>query len=302
MRDGFTLIELLVVIAIIAILAAMLLPALAMAKKKAQLAACLSNQRQLALAWMMYAGDNSGNVVSFDDRNAAANPPDWIIEPSVVTQAAPTGLGLTPPAGLTGDDATKWLFQTGYKKGPLFQYAPNPDIIHCPGDFRGRTAGEFCWDSYSGVGGFIGGDSGYGGPLEGSITKQSQLLHSSQRFVFVEECSSQKPSAASAYVEAEGAWDMSPGSPTVTPTQPFASAAWLDSPAAFHGDDSTFSFADGHVEDHKWISPLVIAFANSMSTSKYKNIGGGSSAGSQANAAKADLYYVASHFPTTANP
>jgi prepilin-type N-terminal cleavage/methylation domain-containing protein len=301
-QQGFTLIELLVVIAIIAILAALLLPALSAAKKRATQATCLSNQKQLAMGWLMYASDNSEKVMGFNKNSAADNPPDWCLEAGVVAAGAPTGLGLTAPSSLSGDDLTKWYFQAGYKHGALFQYAPSSDIIHCPGDIRTSIRGHFCWDSYSGVGGFPGGDANLEGVSAGSITKQTQITHPSERFLWVEECASQQQTAfGQTFGINNGTWEMHPGGPNIGPS-PFSTAQWVDSPAAFHGANSTFNFVDGHAESRKWLSSLIITFANDMNPLKYSNLGGSDGTGAAANNATADLFYVASHFPTSLNP
>src|ERR1035441_9151166 len=107
---GFTLIELLVVIAIIAILAALLLPALARAKLKATSAACRSNLKQLPMAWMMYCDDYGDRVINFDILTNATCPTiPWRWQTPPVPPIF--------PAGSSAQDQYKMTFRAGYQQG-----------------------------------------------------------------------------------------------------------------------------------------------------------------------------------------
>ena len=130
-RRGFTLIELLVVIAIIAILAAMLLPALTAAKGKAQKIACANNLKQLGTAWTMYNGDNNGRIPScwpFDPTTGVINLNAWVL--GVATTANLPSFGVVDPGVL---DCTN---KNALSRGTLFPYVQSYPVYQCPSELR----------------------------------------------------------------------------------------------------------------------------------------------------------------------
>ena len=232
------------VIAIIAILASLLLPALARAKLKATGAACLSNQKQLVLGWVMYASDNQERLVNFLEILNARKETPWRWDPPPV---APT-----LPPGTTPEDTIRINIQEGYRQGALFAYAPNPGIIHCPGDKRmGLKAGfGFTYSSVSPIG-TLNGET----PV---FYKTTELTRPSDKFVWVEENDPRGDNL--------GSWIMNQ---TGTLANDFLGSSFIDSPAAFHGDSSSFDWADGHASMHKWVDAATLAYALSMDKNKY---------------------------------
>jgi hypothetical protein len=250
---------------------------LSRAKLRATQATCLSNQKQLALAWHMYADDNNDRMINFDtgtNNGVSGNPWRW-----ATPSPMPSLIGLSP---VNKDMA---ILNAGFQQGGLYQYAPNVNVLHCPSDQRGNSAqvgnaagNDFAWGSYSGAGGMNGIVYAPNTPL----TKQTSLIHASARFLWVEE---NDPRG-----ENQSSWVMNnPGPPAGTTT------SFEDSAASWHGANSTFSLADGHAESHKWLDGPTIAFALNMSASKY-------SSPPNYSQSPDDLTWLATGYGTAQNP
>lgn len=160
-NGGFTLIELLVVIAIIALLMAILIPALHSAGEHGKRAVCLNNLRQLTLAWIMYADDNDGKICTA-----------WV------------GPGrLDSWVSMAVRNASEAQQIRAMKTGVLFPYTKNLKLYKCPTGLRGEMV------TYSIVGSMWGGSTSpsSGHPEELSIKNRMQIHRPSEKLVFVDE-------------------------------------------------------------------------------------------------------------------
>jgi prepilin-type N-terminal cleavage/methylation domain-containing protein/prepilin-type processing-associated H-X9-DG protein len=232
---GFTLVELLVVVAILAVLSALLLPALAHAKGKGQATYCLDQLRQLSLAWVLYADDEQ-QVLPFN------------LGAAEIHQQAAQGMFRSWTSSVMSweldADNTNTVRVTEGGIGPYTSREPR--LYRCPADrvvsdlqaaqgWPARVRSISMNAMVGDAGEFSRSGANVNNPYYRQFFKLTQIPEPSQIFVFIEE---HPDSINDGYF-----------------INKFYTKRWMDLPAAWHQGSANLTFADGHAERHKWLCP-----------------------------------------------
>ncbi len=246
---AFTLIELLVVIAIIAILAALLLPALSTARDQGHKAACLNNLRQLQIAWVLYAADNRDRMVLNYESAGESEAVHSAESAASSVGGYPWAAGLLDysPENTDNTNAAKLVdprfsaFAYYIKSSGVYKCPSDPSSVSINGSLMPRVRSFALVD--------VLGSLDVGQP--GMVSTLSQLNAPETGIDLV---------APSGPADQISFLDVHPDTLNFTPFRTSAvPKGWYQVPAHYHDRSANIVFTDGHAETHRWLTPVLLA-------------------------------------------
>jgi prepilin-type N-terminal cleavage/methylation domain-containing protein/prepilin-type processing-associated H-X9-DG protein len=280
-RLGFTLIELLVVIAIIAILAAVLLPVLAAAKRRALEAQCINNLKELQIGWVLYAGDSQDYMLPNSPYNYSAND-SWCPNTG---EAPPCAMDWLNDAGNTNAVYYKTTILTPYMSSVF-------GVYRCPGDvypshngirirdysMQSQVGNLYCQLGQGTLQGTL--KQNPGGVAYIKLTDIHSQPGPSEVIVFVEEHPNSlvNNQFQDGYLQVDSTGGTFP-----------------DVPGSLHGRNCGVSFADGHVEMHRWLTTALQLAVEPINGTTLRSSGGPEVSSVSAGTQNADWYWWATH-------
>jgi prepilin-type N-terminal cleavage/methylation domain-containing protein/prepilin-type processing-associated H-X9-DG protein len=236
-HGAFTLIELLVVIAIIAILLAILMPALNRVREQGRRAVCLNYLRTLTLGWSMYADENDEKIVNGEAYWAPSAAPTAPVPTSGPHEGEKYWVGNDCASGYAQGEQRPIETQMGaIRAGALFPYCKAEKVYRCPtgirGEMRTYSTGYGMNGCFDAAGTFVGNKGVRAGKTVLMVKKRTEIIDPAPAFrlVFLDE------------------GQISPDSYAIHYTTP----SWWDPPFVRHGDGTNVSFADGHSDYWKY--------------------------------------------------